>query len=262
MNNRLYRLFSALFAILCINGSISLGFAEDFVVGTTSGYAPYVSLNEKGEYEGFDIDMANELSQKLNRKLIIKDLGNMPSLLVALKQGKIDAIIWAISITEERQKQMEMIYYQGEKVTKMPLLFWKIIPENIATLEDLGKHPSFVIVAEAGSYQDTVLRSVPTINLKQVDKVLDAILEIKYGKATATMIDTSLVPVYTKRFSEVKVLEIPLPSAQQSLGNGICLNKSNTALIAEVAKATEELRFEGKITALEKKWNLVNKDNL
>ncbi len=74
--------------------------AQDFIVGTTSAYAPFVSLNEQGDYIGFDIDIATELSQKLNRKLVIKDIGSLPSLMMALKQGKIDAIIWAISITE------------------------------------------------------------------------------------------------------------------------------------------------------------------
>lgn len=60
-----------------------------FVVGTTGGYAPYVSLNEKGDYEDFDIDVANCLSKKLGRDLVLKDLGSMPGFMIALKQGKI-----------------------------------------------------------------------------------------------------------------------------------------------------------------------------
>lgn len=73
-------------------------------VGTTSGYAPYVSLNTEGQYEGFDIDFARLLAAKLGRKLVIEDLGSMPSLILALKQGKVDSLIWAVSITETRQQ--------------------------------------------------------------------------------------------------------------------------------------------------------------
>src|SRR5271157_3699018 len=85
-------------------------FAGDLVVGTTSGYAPYVSLNEQGKYEGFDIDLAELLAKKLDKKLVLKDLGSMPSLMLALKQNKIDALIWAVSITKDRLKNYEMVY--------------------------------------------------------------------------------------------------------------------------------------------------------
>jgi len=127
-----------------------IAIAEELVVGTTSGYAPYVSINAEGEYEGFDIDIAKALAEKLGRRLVIKDFGSMPSLILALKQNKADALIWSISITQERQKQMAMVYYQGEKVTSLPLLFWGNIPDNIKSLEDMANKPNAVIGVKAG----------------------------------------------------------------------------------------------------------------
>lgn len=239
-----------------IFGFFSLLQAENFVVGTTSGYAPYVSLDEKGSYVGFDIDFAAALAKKLNRTLVIKDLGSMPSLFLALKQGKIDAIIWAISITQERQKQVEMIYYQGEKVTTLPMLFWNKIPDNVKRPEDLVQDPKATIAVEAGSFQEGVLQAIDGLKLKQVDKVMDAILELKYGKATATMIDPSLLARYQKQFPELTVLDVTLDPALQSLGNGICISKSNLALSQEVQEAVLALQKEGVIFSLEQKWNL------
>ena len=50
--------------ILCIIlGCFSSLTANDFVVGTTTGYAPFVSLDEKGKYVGFDIDLARKLAK-------------------------------------------------------------------------------------------------------------------------------------------------------------------------------------------------------
>ncbi len=245
-----------LLVLLTVCSTIYLS-ADDLIVGTTSAYAPYVSLNEQGEYVGFDIDIANELGKKLNRRIVIKDLGSMPALFLALKQNKVDVLIWAISITAERQKQMEMIYYQGEKVTSLPLLFWKAFPENVASLNDMANNPKAVIAVEAGSFQENFLRSVPGLTLKQVDKVMDAIFEIKYGKSTATMIDPSLLSKYRQQFPELTILDVPLPEAEQSFGSGICLNKKNSALIADIRQAVSELRSEGKIDELEKKWDIV-----
>ncbi len=234
----------------------SLAAEETFTVGTTSGYAPYVSLDSKGEYEGFDIDLAKLVAEKLNKKLVIKDMGSMPSLMIGLKQKKVDAVIWAVSITEERQKQMEMIYYQGEKITTMPLLFWGKIPENIKGPEDLKNDPKKIVCVEAGTYQEQVMNTYPGLTLKNVDKITDALIEIKFGKSLAVAIDNSLVSFVKQQNPEAKVLYFPLPSSQQSLGNGICISKDNQVLIAEVKKAVEELTKEGKVQDLEKKWNM------
>ncbi len=226
-------------------------FADELVVGTTSGYAPYVSLDAKGNYEGFDIDFATELAKKMNRTLVIKDCGSMPSLLLALQQKKVDLLIWAISITEERMKKMEMVYYQGEKVREMPFLFWKSVPDGIRSIEDLaGK----VVSVEAGSFQESVLKKYPTVNLKQVEKITDAVMEIRFGKSKAAMADPSLVSELKTKYPTIKVLYLPLMPEDYSLGNGICA--SDKELAAEVKKATEQLISEGKVAELEKKWKL------
>ncbi len=229
---------------------------EKFVVGTTSAYAPYVSLNEKGEYEGFDIDLANIIAQRLKKKLVLQDLGSMPSLLVALQKKKINAIIWAMSITEDRRKEMDMIYYQGDKVTEMPFVFWKEVPKGVQKIEDLSKLPNSTICVEAGSYQDSVLREYPSLKVEFVDKVADSIMKLKYGKAFTATLDNSLVNRVQTQYPEAKVLNLPLPESQQSFGNGICINKTDSELSAAVNKIIADLTAEGKIAELEKKWGL------
>lgn len=229
-------------------------FASDLVVGTTSGYAPFVSLDEQGKYEGFDIDLAELLAKKLNKKLVIKDLGSMPSLMIGLSQKKIDALIWAVSITEDRMKAYEMIYYQGDKTTETPFLFWKKIPEGITSIGDLAKGKA--VCAEAGSYQEGILKKFPGVQIKNVTSVTDAIMEIKFGKSLATTIDHALVPKFQEQYPDLKVLNLPLPPSEQSLGNGICISKTNPELAAQVRKAVDELIAEGKISELEKKWKL------
>ncbi len=230
---------------------------ETLVVGTTSGYAPFVSLNSEGKYEGFDIDVAELLAKKLNRKLEIKDCGSMPSLMLSLQQKKVDALIWAISITEERMKRMEMVHYQGEKLTELPFLFWKEIPAGINSIADLGRDPKKVVCVEAGTFQEDVLKQFPQIQLKYLDKVMDAVLELRYGKSFATTVDPSLLSKFQAQYPELKVLYLKLPEAQQAFGNGVCLSKKDKDLSDKVRQALAELAQEGKIAELEKKWGLV-----
>ncbi len=224
------------------------------VVGTTSGYAPFVSLNEKGEYEGFDIDLANALAAKLKRPLWIRDFGSMPGLMLALKQGKADALIWAISITEERKKSLDMIYYQGEKVSDISLIFWKTAPQGIKDFAGLPRDR--IISVEAGSYQESVLNKVPKLDLNRIDRVSDAILALKYGKSWAAALDESLFPKLKAQHPELQKIKLPLPPEDVSQGNGICVNRSNRELSSQIEKAVEELRADGTLERLEKKWGL------
>ncbi len=245
-----------LIATLCLFFCSLQASEEKFVVGTTSGYAPYVSLNDKGEYEGFDVDVAHLIAEKLHRKLVLQDLGTMPSLIMALKTKKIDSIIWAVSITEQRMKEMDMHYYQGEKTTEISFLFWKEVPKDLKTIDDLAKLSTRPIGVEAGSYQDSVLQQYPNIKLRFLDKISDGIMEVKYGKSFATVVDYSLLPRIQKQYPEAKVAFLPLPPSQQSLGYGVCVNKEHSELSQKVKNAIEELRQEGKLAELEKKWNL------
>lgn len=241
--------------LLLLLGIQAFANQEPLVVGTTSGYAPYVSINSEGRYEGFDIDLAELLAKRLDKKLVIKDCGSMPGLMLALKQGKVDVLIWAVSITEERMKNLEMVYYQGEKVTKLPIFFWKQIPEGVASLEDLAKKG---VCVEGGSFQEAVLKSIPGAPLKYVDKIDDAIMDVKYGKSVAGTIDTSLLPRVKAQYPEIRILELPIPGDKQSLGNGICISKDRQTLASQVKQAVKELTAEGKIAELEKKWKMVD----
>lgn len=240
-----------LMLLLCAN---LLGSPQDLVVGTAGGYAPYVSVDTQGNLEGFDIDVANLLAEKLERKLVLKDCGSMPSLLLSLKQKKVDILIWAVSITQERMKSMDMVYYQGEKTTEMPFLFWGKVPEGIRSIDDLADKD---VCIEAGSFQEGVVKKFPKVRAKYVDKVTDAILEIRFGKSLATAIDPSLIQRFTAQYPEIKVVKLPLPMQEQSLGYGICISKTDIELSAAIRKAVNELTAEGKIAELEKKWNMV-----
>src|SRR5690606_28212075 len=128
------------------------------------------------EYEGFDIDVIKAIAKETGKKLVLKDLGSMSSLFMALEQNKIDAIIWGMSITQDRLNKVAMVRYQGELVTSFPLLFWNDIPENIKSINDMaGK----TICVEPTSSQDTVLSKYSFIAKLPTEKVDDALLNIQ-----------------------------------------------------------------------------------
>src|SRR3990167_7344111 len=228
---------------------------KELVVGTASGYAPFVSLTPEGEYEGFDIDVARLLAEKMKKKLVIKDLGSMPSLIIALRQGKIDLIIWAVSITAKRWKEMHLVHYTGEAETTVPLLFWKEVPKGIVTLDDVvrsGKH----VCIEVGTGQEEILKQLANLNIKNIDKIMDGVMEVRFGKSMAVAVDSALVEPLTRKIPELKVCRVEVPSELQMQGMEIGIRKTDEDLVEEVEKWVAELKQSGELTRLEKKWKL------
>ncbi len=224
------------------------------IVGTASGYAPFVSLNAQGEYEGFDIDFAKELAQKLDKKLVIKDLGSMNTLFIALDQKMIDVIIWGLSITQKRLQKVDMIAYQGDTTTVYELLFWKNIPDSICSIDDMKE---LTVAVEPGSSQEAVLDKFPFINKKSMEKITDALLDLQYGKSDAIFVEPAIAKKFKQKFpNDLKSISVPLSNEEYVFGVGIAIKKDRPSLTTDIKQAIDQLRSEGVIERLEKKWEL------
>ena len=224
-----------------------------FIVGTVGDYAPFVSINAQGEYEGFDIDVAKSLAESLGKKLVLKDLGSMAPLFIALEQGSIDAIIWGLSITKPRLEKVAMIRYQGETTRSYPLMFWNRIPANTLSINDMQ---GMTVCVEPASSQDTALSSYPFIIKKTTERVDDALLNIQYGKADAALVEPAIAAKFRAKYPEIKLLDLPLTEENQVQGTGIAIKKNNTELIEKVQNAITTLQASGTIQTFEKKWGI------
>ncbi|KAB0681888.1 ABC transporter substrate-binding protein [Aureimonas leprariae] len=75
-------------------------------IGSEGAYPPFNILSPSGELEGFDIDIAKALCDQMKAKctFVAQDWdGAIP----ALQNGKFDAFVASMSITEERLKQID-----------------------------------------------------------------------------------------------------------------------------------------------------------
>ena len=225
------------------------------IVGTAAGYAPFVSINFQGEYEGFDIEVAHALAKQLGKQLILKDLGSMTSLFTALDQGSIDVIMWGISITPDRLKKVAMINYQGDITRSYPLIFWKVIPAGIQKISDMkGK----TVCVEPASSQDAVLSKYAFINKFPTEKVDDALLNIQYGKVDAAFVEPAIAQKFKNKYPEIQILDVPLAPEDQVQGIGIVIKQNNTHLITQVQQAVATLKSTGSIAQLEQKWDIAS----
>src|SRR5580704_2849514 len=86
------------------------------LVGTNAEFAPY-SFIDNGQIVGFDIDVAQEVAQRLGKTITFKDMP-FESLLPELQLGRIEIIAAGITPTQERAQKVLFTkpYVEGDKL--------------------------------------------------------------------------------------------------------------------------------------------------
>lgn len=74
-------------------------------IATEGAYAPFNYTTNDGQLAGFDVDLANALCTKMNTQCTIT-AQEWDGIIPALKAGKYDAIVSAMSVTPERSEQV------------------------------------------------------------------------------------------------------------------------------------------------------------
>lgn len=212
--------------------------------GTSAQYPPFEYQNDKNEIVGFDIDLANEISKRINIKFTYSNI-SFDGLIPALKTGKIDAVISAMSATDERRKSVD--FSKPYHKTKNAYLRRK--DSNISKSELKNKKVS----VELGSIQEIAAKKLSK-NLSLTEDALSAILTLRANKADAVIIDEMVAKEYTKQYDDI---EIFLKEDDGSEGMSIAFDKDkHKELIAKIDKSIDEIKRDGTMNKLLTKYKL------
>jgi arginine transport system substrate-binding protein len=226
---------------------------HNLVVGLQSGYPPFEFIDEQGKLVGFDIELAHHIAKKLNRNLEIKDM-DFDAEILSLKQGKIDLIISGMNITPSRTKEILMVPYLGDSADSFTLIFWGEIPEGIQTLKDLNKLPNAIVSVQSGAVTESYLAKIPGIHSRSFEGALAPLMDVKYGKSTANLVENDTAEYLKRKHPEIKTLLIPVPPEEQIGGFGIGIHKQNPELYEQIQLVIQEFKTSGFIQHLKDKW--------
>ena len=214
------------------------------VVGMSADYAPYefhyIDENGKDVIGGFDVDIANEIANKIGVDLVIQEM-DFDALVSALPAGKVDLVISGMNPTEERAKVVDFseVYYNSKHGI-------------LVRAEDADKYQTFAdlegakVGVQLGSTQEKIGKTeIPNVNLQQLSNINNLILELKAGKVDAIVMEKPVAVMAVKSNPELAVGK-PIYE-EQTGGNAVGIAKNNPQLLAKVNEVITELNESGKM---------------
>ncbi|MBH1988879.1 MAG: transporter substrate-binding domain-containing protein [Myxococcaceae bacterium] len=245
--------FKILLLLLLFACSKSKDRESTLIFCSNLSYPPYESVAQDGRPEGFDIDVANALAQRLQKKLLFKELA-FDSLILGLQQGKCDFVMAGMSMTPSRQKEITMIPYQGQPSKAYYLLFWDHIPAGVKSLADIRTLANNTVAVQVGTWMENYVQASPGITSKALDTTSELLMDIQYRKSSTAFLEPHIGREVLAKEPRLKYLEVALPEAEWRLGNGIGIKKSNVKLASEIQSAVDSLKKSGELTEMERKW--------
>ena len=214
---------------------------------TDATYPPFESMNAKGEFVGFDIELVNALCTQMDTEC---HFHNVPfnSIIPSLKFGKYDAAIAAMNITEARSHQVDFSnpYIPNE------VAFVSADP-SLTSIDSLKGVP--VAVQNGSTMQQYMQTQMPQIQARTYPNYQNAMSDLKVGRVKAIFADMAVVSSWMKDNSKLHVGGKPFTNSSYfGKGFGIAVNKGNTKLTAELNKALSSIKANGTYDKIYKKY--------
>lgn len=219
-----------------------------FKVGMEIGYPPMEYYDTDGKTPiGFDVEMSALLAEKLGLQLECIDTA-WDGIFAGLETDKYDAVISAVTVTEERKGSMEFSTpYIGngqaiilKKDSSLPITK----PEDLAGLK---------VAYQAETTSDFYMEKLAKAGLKfepcEFDKVINAYDELALGRCDAVISDALVSAAYLGPDSKFK--SVWQGDADEFFG--IAIKKGNTVLQQKLNDALSELAADGSLKAVSEK---------
>ena len=219
--------------------STSTGTGATLRIATEGAYAPFNYTNKDGSLAGFDIDIANALCDKMAVKCEIT-AQDWDGIIPALKTGKFDAIVAAMSVTPERSEQVDFSepYYTNSLV---------FLAKNGSSF-----NPSVqadIMAAKIGAQRSTLssqwlTQTYPGVQPQLYDTLDNAFIDLGNGRIDAMISDK--LPAKTWLASDTgKDFHIVGDEIDADDKIAVAVDKGNAELVAKINKALSEIKADG-----------------
>jgi polar amino acid transport system substrate-binding protein len=223
------------------------------IVGTSADYPPYESVDEAGNFVGFDLDLIREIGKRMGVEVEIKDMA-FDALIAAVQEKKVDVVIAAMQASPEREEKVDFsvpYHYQKDAflvAADSPIVLEKAmdaaghsIGVQTGTIQEQWTLDNLV---PAGTSEDQVFR---------YERVDQGALDVKAGRIDILFINADPAAELAKELG----IEVALVTDETVIGGqSIALPEGEQQLKVELDRILGEMENDGTIQKLQEQWNI------
>jgi polar amino acid transport system substrate-binding protein len=218
----------------------------EMVVGFCAQYPPFESKNEKtGEFEGFDVDLAQALAKEMGVKSTFID-AEWQGLLAGLKKGDYDVLITCMSKSEARGENTNFsdVYYNLPDVI--------VVRKDEGTIKGKGDLQGKVVGVQLGSGSEQLADSMKATfkDIKRYNYNPEAFTDLKVKRIDAVLVGYAYAVNQMKVDPSYKIVGEPLSVAETV----VVLPKGADALTLKINEALAKIKANGTYQKIHDKW--------
>ena len=219
---------------------------KKLVLGLDASFPPMGFTDENNNIIGFDIDVAQEVCDRLGVELVKQPI-NWDTKEEDLKVGKIDCIWNGMSVSPARAEVMNL----SEPYMKNEMIF--VVPANseIKSMDDLkGK----TVGVQTGSTAQEILEAADLfsdITESPLEDNVTALNQMELGFSDAVFLDSVVANYFITSNSKDYVI---LPGNLEAEEYAIGFRKEDEELRNKVQELLSEMKADGKLGEISSKW--------
>jgi polar amino acid transport system substrate-binding protein len=224
------------------------GGLSELVIATDATWPPMEYVDEKTkEIVGFDIDLMEAVAKASGFEVEFKNTA-WDGIFAGLAADKYDAIISSVTITEERQKEMD---FSQPYMNAGQILVVQKSTQGVTTLVDLKGKTVGAQIGTTGSFE---IEKVPGVALKTYDEIGLAYEDLVNGRIQGVVADTPTAAAFALQNEsykdKLKIVGEPFTEEYY----GVVVRKGNTEVLNMVNAGLDKVLNTDTYRNLEKKW--------
>ena len=218
-------------------------------IGMTGNQPPYSVKSKTGELMGYEVDLAKTLATTMGVKLKLVEMP-FSELIVALKSGKIDAIMSGMTITPERNLS---VLFAGPYIISGKSMLTKSNKVSAFNADTGASGKKYKIVSLKGSTSEEFVKTVMSKHDNiTVDNYDDAVNMIINDQADAMVGDKPICVITIMKNQGKDLVTTEQPLTIEPIG--MALPAGDPQFLNLVTNYLSTLQISGILPALEKKW--------
>jgi His/Glu/Gln/Arg/opine family amino acid ABC transporter permease subunit len=215
------------------------------VIGTDATYPPF-ELKTGDTFEGFDIDLGNEIGKEIGVPVRWENI-NWDGIFAALQTNKFDLILSDVVITDKRKQEMAFsrpYFLSGQTIVRRRddnrINSYKDLPGKLVTVQQ----------ETTGQYAVEKL-GLPPEQIRKFETMQDALLEVRNGRGDAAVGDLpALSEMIRKGYPELEVVGGIFVHENY----GVVARRGEPELLGAVNDALAKILEDGRYAKIYQKW--------